>query len=160
MATAIARPPASRRLRSRINWPTSEGPTPRPAGAADSGVSIGSSLLGFYDLGTEVNEEVAVRGIGRPLRLRGLERVRNLVGFEQQILALRGRGGIREVPEIALGARNIAVREPHHREAAALPAVLFRVEPLSLFVGAQRLGVLAREKQRVPEVVVPEHERR
>src|SRR5580765_1637191 len=134
MATAIASPPASRRLRSRINWPSSDGPTPRPA-AAESGVSIGSSLLGFHDLGTEAKEEVLIGGVGRPRRLEALKGVRNLVGLEQQILALAGGRGVRDLPQIALGAGQIAGGEPHHREAASLPPVLFRIEPPSLFIG-------------------------
>src|SRR4026207_2569711 len=112
MATTIARPPASRRLRSRIKWPTREGPTPRPADAAESGVSIESSLLGFDDLRTQSREEVAVGGVGRQPGLEILQRVRNFIGFEQQIVEFLGGGRTGNWAEIPLGAGDIAVGQP------------------------------------------------
>src|SRR5580765_4217727 len=157
MATVIASPAASRTLRSRTRRPTTDGPTPFPAGMPAGRGSIGSSLLGFGDFGADAIEKRPLRGQLRMPRQQG---VGDLVGFEQQVLALVGRCGVCGAPEVALRARVIAVGEPHYCEAAGLPPVRLGIAPLSFFVGAERIGVAPAEEQRVSEVVVAEHERR
>src|SRR4051812_30840842 len=97
IATAIASPAASRRLRSRSRRPTMEGPTPLPAGRPVVRGSMRSSLLGFGDFGADAVEQRPVR---RELRMPRQQRVRDLVGLEQQILALVWRRGIRVLPQI------------------------------------------------------------
>src|SRR5471032_566244 len=156
MATAIASPAASRKLRSRTKWPTPEGPTPRPTGMPAFRGSIDASLLGFGDFGSDSVEERALRG---QLRMPRQQRLCDFVGLEQQILALVWRRRVDASPEVALRAGGVEVGEAHQRQTAALPPVLLRVAPLSLFVSAERVRVLAREEQRVPEVVVAEDER-
>src|SRR5450755_2942432 len=94
----IASRAASRKVRSRSSWPTADGPTPRPGGAADPGVSIGTSLLGFGDFGAQTIEKRPVRA---ERRMRRHQRVHNLVGLEQQVVAFVRGGGVREAPEVA-----------------------------------------------------------
>src|SRR5580765_7061947 len=127
MATVIASPAASRTLRSRTRRPTTDGPTPFPAGMPAGRGSIGSSLLGFGDFGADAIEKRPLRGQLRMPRQQG---VGYLVGFEQQILALVGRRGAGGAPQLALGAGRVAVREPHHRQPARLPRVPLRIAPL------------------------------
>src|SRR3954453_89107 len=157
IATVIARPAASRTLRSRTSRPITEGPTPFEPGMPTGRGSIRSSLLGFRDFGAEAIEK---RLLGRERRMLRQQRVRDLVGLEQQILPLIGRGGVREAPEVTLGAVDVAIREAHDGQPASLPRVLLRIAPLALFVGGERLAVSSGEEQRVAQVVVAEHERR
>src|SRR6476619_6051156 len=130
MVTAMARPPASRRLRSRIRWLKNEGPTPRPA-AAGSGLSIASSLLGFDDFGADAIDQRPAAG-SRALGVLLLPGVDDFIGFEQQILALVRRRRVRRIQEIALRAGAVAGGEARHRHPARLPAVLLRVEAMPL----------------------------
>src|SRR3954471_8129592 len=126
IATVIARPAASRTLRSRTSRPITEGPTPFPPGMPAGRGSIRSSLLGFRDFGAEAIEKRLLGGEAGMLRQ---QRVRDLVGFEQQIVALVSRRGAREAPQITLRALDVAVREAHDRQPAALPPVLLRIAP-------------------------------
>src|SRR3954453_18496034 len=104
MATATASAAANRRLRSRTSWPTADGPTPPPNGV-ESEAPMSQILLGFGDFSCEPLDEGRVE---RRLGMRGRERERDLVGFEQQILAVGRRGAIDRRPERLLPARGIA----------------------------------------------------
>src|SRR5207245_4705607 len=90
--------------------------------------------------------------------MRRYERRDDFVSLEQQILPLLGRRVARKVPEIALGARDVAVREPDDGQATTLAAILVGVAALSLFVRRERLGIASLKKPRVSEIVVAEHE--
>src|SRR3954470_22587879 len=157
IATVIARPAASRTLRSRTSRPTIEGPTAFPPGMPAVRGSMGSSLLGFRDFGAEAIEK---RLLGRERGMLRQQRVRDLVGFEQQILAFAGGRGVRAAPQITLRPVDVAVGEARDRQPASLPRVLLRIAPLSLFVGGEALGVSRGEQQRMPQVVVAEDELR
>src|SRR5258708_6452543 len=132
MATVIAKPTARRTLRSRTRRPSAEGPTPFTAGTPAGRGSIRSSLLGFGDFGADAVEKRPVR-FQRPVSRQ--QRVRDLVGFEQQVLALVCGRLAHRAPEIARRAGGVAVREAHQRKAARLAAVLLRVRPLAPFLG-------------------------
>src|SRR4030081_649700 len=134
MATVIARPTARRTLRSRTRRPSIEGPTPFTAGMPAGRGSIGSSLLGFGDFGADAVEKRPVRFQRRMPRQ---QRVRDLVRFEQQVLALVGGPLVHRPPEIARRSGGVAVGEAHQRNAAPLAAVLLRIAPLPLFVGGE-----------------------
>src|SRR6185436_11047382 len=144
MVTAMARLPASRRLRSRRRCPRNEGPTPRPV-AAGSGVSIASSLLGFYYFGAEAIEE-SVALLACPLGVPLLPGVCDFERFEQQIFTFPDRRGVRRTPQILLCAGGIAAREARHRHPAGLPRVLLRIETMPVLVRAQRGVILASKK--------------
>src|SRR5947209_17800190 len=78
----------------------------------------------------------------------------DFVSLEQQILPLLGRRVARKVPEIALGARDVAGREPDDGQATTLAAILVGVAALSLFVRRERLGIASLKKPRVSEAAV------
>src|SRR4051812_39433864 len=122
MATATASPAARRRLRSRTSWPTADGPTPRPSGVEDG--PMAEILLGFRDFGCEAIDE---RGACGHPRAAARQRVRDLVGLEQQILAIFRRGPVQRGPEVPLGADAIAGREARHRKPARLPRTRLRI---------------------------------
>src|SRR6185295_3116681 len=149
MPIPTARIAASRRLRSRSSWLTADGPTPRPTGIPVCPGSIHSSLLGFGDFGADPVEKWPVRRQRRVLRE---ERVRDLVGLEQQVLAFAGRRAVEAAPEVALRAGPVPVCEADHGQAAALTPVLLRIAPPSFFVGGERVAILAGQKERVAEI--------
>src|SRR3954453_1409894 len=122
MATATARAAARRRLRSRTSWPTTDGPTPRPNGVG-SAAPISEILLGFGDFARESLDEGRV---GRCLGMRRHERVGDLIGLEQQILSVRGRGAIGCAPTLLSPARGLPAPQPRHRQAAGLLRILVR----------------------------------
>src|SRR3954470_3644672 len=148
MATAMARAAARRRLRSRTSWPMTDGPTPRPNGV-ESAAPISEILLGFGDFARESLDEGRV---GRRLGMCRHERVGDLVGLEQQILSVRGRGAVDGGPQLLLPTRGIAGRQPRHRQAAGLLRIFVRIAPCALFVRRYCLAIPARQKQRVAKV--------
>src|SRR6185503_6630247 len=140
MVTAMARLPASRRLRSRMRCPRNEGPTPRPA-AAGSGVSIASSLLGFDYFGAEAIEECPAF-FGGPFRVLLLPCVSDFERFEEEVVTLLGRRRVGRAPQLLLRANRVAARQPRHRHPARLAAVLLRIEAVPVLVRSKR-GVIS-----------------
>src|SRR4051812_37316010 len=152
MATAMARAAARRRLRSRTSWPTTDGPTPRPNGV-ESEAPISEILLGFGDFGCEALDE---RGVGRRLGMGRRERVRDLVGFDEQILAVGRRRAVDRRPELALSARRITGCEPRHRQTAGLLRVVVGIAACAFFVGGNGVDIAASQEQRMSQVVMAE----
>src|SRR6476619_6130602 len=144
-----ARSVARRRVRSRSNCPTADGPTPRTGDVAEPGTSISSSLLGFADFGAETVEK---RAVGFESRVPGEQRVRDFVGLEQQRLALVGRRRVRAAPEVSLGPLGVPVRQADHGQPASLPPVLLRIAAPALLVRAEGVAILARQEKRMTEV--------
>src|SRR5262245_11528212 len=69
------------------------------------------------------------------LRMRLHQRLRNVVGLEQEIFPFVWRRLIGKPPQIALRPVDIVQREANQRQAASLAAILVWIAPLSFLVG-------------------------
>ena len=72
--------------------------------------------------------------------MRLQERLCNFERFEEQVFTLVAFGRVREPPEVARRAVEIAVGEAHQRKTAALPAVFLRIAPLTFLICGERAG--------------------